>query len=89
MSWKLPSMASRRGVCVPIFLMDLSRCETCVSMTRCFNPGGLDGLEALDPGLASRAQAVGETGLELTTSAMWALRRAAALEPIEPSSIAN
>jgi len=65
----------QEGVYIPMFLMDLSRCETCVIMTPCFNPGGLDALEALDPGLASRAQAVGMTGLESATSAMWAPRR--------------
>jgi len=50
----------REGVYVPMFLMDLSWCETCVIMTPCFNPGGLEALEALDPGLASRAQAVAD-----------------------------
>jgi len=51
----------QEGAYVPMFLTDLSRCETCVMKTPCFNPGGLDALEALDPGLASRAQAVGES----------------------------
>jgi len=51
----------QEGVYVPMFLTDLSRCETCLMKTPCFNPGGLDALEALAPGLASRAQAVGES----------------------------
>jgi hypothetical protein len=50
----------QEGVYVPMFLTDLSRCETCVMKGPCFNPGGLDALEALAPGLAGRAQAVGE-----------------------------
>jgi hypothetical protein len=51
----------QEGVYVPMFLTDLSRCETCVMKGPCFNPGGLDALEALAPGLAGRAQAVGES----------------------------
>jgi hypothetical protein len=51
----------REGIYVPMFLADLSRCETCVMKTPCFNPRGLDALEALAPGLASRAKAVGES----------------------------
>ena len=51
----------QEGVYVPMFLTDLSRCDTCVMKVPCFNPGGLDALEALAPGLASRAQAVGES----------------------------
>ena len=51
----------QEAVYVPMFLTDLGRCETCAMKTSCFNPGGLDALEALAPGLASRAQAVGES----------------------------
>ncbi|MEW6568576.1 MAG: hypothetical protein AB1449_10515 [Chloroflexota bacterium] len=51
----------QEGVYIPMFLTDLSRCDTCVMKTACFNPGGLDALEALAPGLVSRAEAVGES----------------------------
>lgn len=51
----------REGVYIPMFLTDLSRCETCIMKTPCFNPGGLDALEALAPGLATRARAIGES----------------------------
>jgi hypothetical protein len=51
----------QEAVYVPMFLTDLSRCETCVMRIPCFNPGGLDALESLAPGLAGRAQAVGES----------------------------
>jgi hypothetical protein len=52
---------AQEAVYVPMFLTDLSRCETCVMRIPCFNPGGLDALESLAPGLAGRAQAVGES----------------------------
>jgi hypothetical protein len=51
----------QEAVYVPMFLTDLSRCEACVMKIPCFNPGGLDALESLAPGLAGRAQAVGES----------------------------
>jgi hypothetical protein len=51
----------QEAVYVPMFLTDLSRCETCVMRIPCFNPGGLDALESLAPGLPGRAQAVGES----------------------------
>ena len=51
----------QEGVYVPMFLADLSRCETCVMKAPCFNPGGLDALEVLAPGLVGRAQAVGDS----------------------------
>ena len=46
----------QEDVFVPMFLMDLSWCETCVIMTPCFNTGGLEALEALGPGLANRSR---------------------------------
>lgn len=48
----------REGVYVPMFLTDLARCGACAMKAACFNPGGLDALEALAPGLAGRAEAV-------------------------------
>ena len=51
----------QEGVYVPMFLTDLSRCETCAMKVPCFNPGGLDAMEALSPGLAHRSQAVAES----------------------------
>ena len=51
----------QEGVYLPMFLVDLSRCEVCAMRARCFNPGGLDALEALAPGLSNRAQAVAES----------------------------
>ena len=51
----------QEGVYVPMFLTDLSRCETCALQAACFNPSGLDALEALAPGLSNRAQAIAES----------------------------
>jgi hypothetical protein len=51
----------QEAVHVPMFLTDLSRCETCAIKILCFDPGGLDALESLAPGMAGRAQAVGES----------------------------
>ncbi len=48
----------QEAVYTPMFLTDLSRCQTCPMQGSCFNSGGLDALEALSPGLTRRAEAV-------------------------------
>ncbi len=48
----------QEAVYTPMFLTDLSRCQACPMQGPCFNSGGLDALEALSPGLTTRAEAV-------------------------------
>jgi hypothetical protein len=48
----------QEAVYTPMFLMDLERCRACPMQGPCFNSGGLDALEALSPGLTTRAEAV-------------------------------